>query len=195
MSGTRLWKCYEAMKDRVRYYPNWVNKGIKICDEWRNNPSSFFEWAMKNGYTDSLTLDRIDVYGNYEPSNCRWITKREQQNNKTNTRWVTINGERKTISEWSQISGLPYSTIAQRVRAGYAEEDLLKSKRCVSKEPTRPISKYSRRQLITIKGETKTIKEWSEISGVSCDAIILRYIYGWSDEKLLIKSQRKGKEI
>lgn len=134
MSGTRLWKCYEAMKDRCKYYSPWVDKGIKVCDEWLSNPQAFFDWALGNGYDDSLTLDRIDVYGNYEPSNCRWITKQEQQNNRTNNRFVTINGERKTIAEWARISQLPYSTVAQRVRFGFSEEDLLKPKWSVRKK-------------------------------------------------------------
>jgi len=70
---------------------------------------------MNNGYSDDLTIDRIDVNGNYEPSNCRWVSKKEQANNKTTNHYITYNGETKTISQWSSITGISQNVILQRL--------------------------------------------------------------------------------
>ena len=86
MSGTRLYHIWKAMKQRC-YYPkhkdfhNYGERGIKVCEEWFTNFETFYAWAIANGYRDDLTLDRIDVNGNYEPSNCRWATWGEQRLN------------------------------------------------------------------------------------------------------------------
>ena len=133
LSNTRLFKCYDSMKYRVKHDPNWKSKGIRVCEEWWNNPQAFFDWALQNGYRDDLTLDRIDTLGDYEPSNCRWITKAEQQRNRTNNHFVTINGETKTIAEWAEISGIPYARIEARVRSGFVGSDLLKPKYAIRK--------------------------------------------------------------
>lgn len=94
MSRTRLYRIFHDMKRRCykpkdTSYSNYGGKGIKICKEWLDNQEVFFEWALNNGYDDNLTIDRIDSKGNYEPSNCRWITQKEQNYNlsmpKTNT--------------------------------------------------------------------------------------------------------------
>lgn len=85
--GSRLYKIWASMKSRCynkkcTSYKWYGEKGVTICDEWLNDCGAFSNWAMANGYKDDLTIDRIDPYGNYEPSNCRWITLAEQQLNK-----------------------------------------------------------------------------------------------------------------
>lgn len=83
----RLYGIWENMKSRC-YNPNtpqfqyYGQQGIVICDEWKHEFLSFYNWAIKNGYSDELSIDRINPYGNYEPSNCRWATSEEQNNNK-----------------------------------------------------------------------------------------------------------------
>lgn len=104
---TRLHSIWATMKERCdlkkrRDYKYYGGRGITVCDEWRNDFQAFYDWAMANGYLDDLTIDRIDVNGNYEPSNCRWITIQEQQKNKRNT----SAGNLPTDEETREIDGL-----------------------------------------------------------------------------------------
>lgn len=90
-SRTRLYRIWSAMKSRCfdkkrECFKHYGGRGIAVCIEWKDNFQSFHDWAMANGYEEHLTIDRIDVNGNYEPSNCRWITLEQQQTNRTNTK-------------------------------------------------------------------------------------------------------------
>ena len=119
-------RCYNANSDR---YKDYGGKGTTVFDEWKNNFQSFYDWAMANGYKDSLTIDRIDTNGNYEPANSRWITNKEQQNNRTDNHYVTFNGETKTLKEWSEFLGVNYSTLNHRINQyGWSVEKALTEK-------------------------------------------------------------------
>lgn len=130
LSHTRINNIYKAMKSRcykesnIRY-PNYGGKGIKVCEEWlgQNGFMNFYKWAMVNGYSENLTLDRIDSNKDYQPDNCRWATQKQQQNNRTNNRYIECNGISHTLGEWSEITGLKLSTIWARLNSGWSEED------------------------------------------------------------------------
>lgn len=117
---SRLYRAWRHMKGRC-YDPHDIGyayyggRGIKVCKEWDNDYLSFKKWALSNGYKDFLTLDRIDFNGNYEPYNCRWATRKEQANNRRGLHKVEYHGETKTLTEWSQITGIKITTLFMRL--------------------------------------------------------------------------------
>lgn len=117
---SRLYSIFRNMKDRCynrmnRVYCHYGGRGITICEEWLKDFSRFKNWALQSGYNDKLTIDRIDVNGPYSPENCRWVTMKVQQNNKRNGRTITFQGETHTVSEWADITGIPYYTLHSRI--------------------------------------------------------------------------------
>lgn len=128
---TRIYRIWSQIKTRCynphdEHYKDYGERGICVCDEWREDFESFHHWAVNNGYSNGLTIDRIDVNGNYEPSNCRWATSKEQSANKRNTVLVTYNGETKTLKEWSEITGINYQTLFWRYKNGRPLEEIFK---------------------------------------------------------------------
>ena len=128
----KMFNAYVNMKTRCynpnyHLYKNYGGKGIKICDEWlgKNGFINFREWSFKNGYKDELSIDRINNNGNYEPNNCRWVTMREQQNNRTNNHLVTIEGKTQTLAEWCRYYGIKYANVMARICNGWSEYDAL----------------------------------------------------------------------
>lgn len=105
-------------------YKDYGERGIKICDEWQEF-ENFYHWSIANGYEKGLSLDRVNVNGNYDPSNVRFANDDIQANNKRNTRYITINGVVKTVSEWAKISGIKRDTFQSRIRLGWEGERLL----------------------------------------------------------------------
>ena len=94
-------------------YCDYGGRGIKVCEEWHNF-INFYNWAIQNGYSEDLTIDRIDNNGNYEPSNCRWSTNKEQANNRRTNINITIGNTTKTMTEWCDIFNLEYNVVNAR---------------------------------------------------------------------------------
>lgn len=132
LSRTRVYRVWRRMKERCTNrncsdYANYGGRGIKISDEWMKF-EPFYSWATENGYRDDLTIDRIDNNGPYSPVNCRWITQKEQCNNKRTCVYVEFKGDRKTVKEWSEIYEIKYSTLVSRIKAGWPIEKALTEK-------------------------------------------------------------------
>lgn len=120
----RIWwgmreRCYKSNKAEYKHYGG---RGITICDEWLEDFMNFYNWAMSNGYEDHLSIDRIDVNGNYCPENCRWATRKEQSNNTRQNRFLKFNGETHTVKEWADIIGINVVTLRGRLRTGWSVE-------------------------------------------------------------------------
>lgn len=135
MFGTLIYRTYANMKNRCynpKYYlfSHYGGKGVTVCDEWLGDRGfqTFYQWSIENGYRKGLSIDRIDNEKNYCPDNCRWVDMSVQQNNRTNNRRITSNGETHTMAEWARINGISYSTIQSRLSRGWKEEDAVLSK-------------------------------------------------------------------
>lgn len=129
MSRTRLYRIWNSMRQRCENpntisYKYYGEKGISVCPEWRDF-KSFCAWAMANGYESNLTLDRKDGNRNYEPSNCRWVTNKEQQNNTQYNRLITFRGETHNITQWAEMLGIPRTTLYNRLRREWSVEKTL----------------------------------------------------------------------
>lgn len=117
---TALYKKWQGMKTRcfnkkAANYGDYGGRGITVCEEWKNDFQAFYEWAMASGYAPGLSIDRIDVNGNYCPENCRWATIEVQNNNQRKSRKLTYNGKTQTIGQWAKETGINYQTIHKRI--------------------------------------------------------------------------------
>lgn len=127
IKGTVIYSRWQAMKKRcyqvgTQGYENYGGRGIKVCESWKNNPVAFYEWAIKSGFSENLTLDRIDVNGDYCPENCRWVTAKEQGRNKRNNHLVEFNGKKMTVSEYSELTGVNRGSIDWRLNQSKMKE-------------------------------------------------------------------------
>lgn len=162
----RLYKSWHTMIYRCEnpkstHYKVYGGRGISVCKEW-HNPEEFMKWALENGYNDNLTIDRIDVNGNYEPSNCRWITQLEQARNKRNNKKLKINGVEKCVTEWESIFGRSAETAKDRMSKGMTIEKAFSYNGNIGKNP------------ITINGVTKSKKEWCKEYHISHKSVDYR---------------------
>lgn len=124
MSKTREYRIWGSMVKRctnpkTKCFPYYGGRGITICDRWRRF-ENFFEDMGK--CPEGYSLDRIDTNGNYEPSNCRWVSLKTQSRNRRNNHLVTFNGETHCLSEWAEKLGMPYDALKNRLRRGWSIE-------------------------------------------------------------------------
>lgn len=132
LSKHPLYRIWTGIKNRCFYengkgYKDYGGRGITLCQQWQNDFFCFYEWCTNNGWMKGLQIDRYpNNNGNYEPGNIRFVTHRENQRNKRNNRIIKINGVKKTLAEWAELSGLNKSVIALRLESGVSGQNLLK---------------------------------------------------------------------
>lgn len=133
MTHTKLHSVWHNMKDRCYRekhpsYQRYGGRGIYVCDKWKDDFISFYEWAIENGYEEGLSLDRIDNDGPYSPKNCRWVTMEQQANNRCANHMVTYRGETKTLTEWSKVFNCSYAMILRRLESGWSVDRALETR-------------------------------------------------------------------
>lgn len=196
LSKHRLFHIWIGMKQRCenpnsQLYKLYGLRGITVCEEWHDFPT-FFKWAMTHGYSEELSIDRVNVNGNYCPDNCRWATNVEQQRNKRNNRLLEYDGQTRCLSEWAILTGISASTIWLRLNRGWSVSEALTvessySNGSLERRHTNPLAISINTPFISYKGETKCLKEWASITGISYNTLYTRYQRGWGCDRLLSK--------
>ena len=183
--NTRLYTVWYDMRrrcldDKNTAYKHYGGRGIKICDEWlgENGFQHFWDWAYANGYDDTAkiaecTLDRIDVNGNYEPSNCRWVDAKTQGRNRTDTTYLTIGDTTRSLGDWSEQYNTSSVLVRARIKRGWDAERALT-------EP--PKKMYAE---VEYNGEVHSYSEWARIIGIKKKTMQYRVEHGWSVEELM----------
>lgn len=184
----RLYRIWSAMKQRcgnpkAKGYSNYGGRGITFCDDWKCF-DPFCSWALHNGYSDDLTLERIDVNGNYNPDNCKWIPLTEQtKNTRSNyiNKMLTVDGVTKSYAEWAKGVGITPRRLYRRMQRGMSPKTAV----------TQPCNQRGKQ--ITVNGETHNVTEWSKIKGVGRKVYSDRKRHGLSDEQAIALPKRQGK--
>ena len=189
------WYAWRNMIARCYYknipnYHRYGGRGIKVCDEWLGEDGfrNFIE-AMGLRPNKEYSLDRIDNNGNYEPSNCRWTTMKEQSNNQEKNIKITYRGLTKTLAEWADYTGMNYDHIRSRYRKGWDTKSILESPKGKNHVERKTNSKS---HTLTYNGETLTVAQWAKKLGVSYEVLRSRKRYGWSDERTLTEFAKKS---
>lgn len=173
--GTRLYNTWGHMRARCynphdKRYASYGGRGITVCDEWKNSFEAFRDWALSTGYNDSLTIDRIDVNGNYCPENCRWANELQQSNNRRSNRMIEYKGQVYTAAELARKVGISYMVMMARLQKGYSIEE------AVSLEDKRNL------RLVEYNGKTYTAAELAREVGVKYETLVKRLKTGKSVE-------------
>lgn len=126
----RLYRIWGGLRNRCSNptnpdYRRYGSRGITVCEEW-DDFTVFRDWALSHGYADDLSIDRIDVNGNYSPENCRWVSAKVQANNRRNNHKVSYKGETKNVSEWAEQYGIDISIFHAAIRRGKTVEEIVR---------------------------------------------------------------------
>lgn len=121
-----VWATMRGRCERPNHisYKNYGAKGIKVCEEWQDF-QTFFDWAMSHGYERGLAIDRIDSDGDYFPENCRFITQAENNRNKKNLIYLTINGRKQLLVDWAKETGQPRARLHNRYYKGWSDYEIV----------------------------------------------------------------------
>lgn len=195
MSNTKLFWLWCDMKKRCVtpsyvHYDRYGGRGISVCEEWKEDFMNFYNWSMANGYEDGLSIDRIDVDGNYEPSNCRWIPLKEQHWNTSQNVFLEHNGERKCLAQWCEELGVNYSSAHARIQRGETEFERIMFDGKFPSNSTETRRKRSDIIRVTIDGVTKPITQWAEELNLS-----KRLVQDWNTKHGADYVRRRLKQI
>ena len=181
----RLKTIWDNMRQRCsdpnnKYYGA---KGIRVCDEWAHSFKLFEEWALSNGYQDSLRIDRKDANGDYAPDNCRWVSVRAQNNNNSHNRIITMDGQEKTLAQWCRVYNIPTYIVDNRVnKYGWEEERAIKTQENATNHTGK---------VIQYNGQEHNIAEWSRITGISYRVLYNRLVEkGWTPKRAFTEKIR-----
>lgn len=129
MKHTKLYRVWCAMKERCnnphnKSYARYGARGITVTHEWETSFESFRAWAMENGFSDNLTIDRVDNNKGYSPDNCRWVSTKVQNRNYSKNHMITYNGRTQCIADWADETGINRATILYRIKSGKTIEEV-----------------------------------------------------------------------
>ena len=175
LTGHRLHSVWFNMRNRcynkkVRAYNRYGGRGIKVCDTWRTNFKTFYDWAMSHGWKPELELDRIDNNGDYSPENCRFVSTLENVHNREKSEVITYNGKTLHISEWAKIIGCSVSGLHNRIYRGWSIEKAIET----------PFKKLVDQKLLSFRGKTLNMHQWEVLLGLPRGTIANRIRIGWS---------------
>lgn len=189
MSGTPAYHVWQSMKRRChnpsdKSFPRYGGRGIKVCDEWRNDFQTFYDYVNKLEHFGEAgyTLDRTNNDGDYEPGNVCWSDAKTQARNRRSNVIVEYHGERMTVTEAAKKSGIHPSCLFERVGCNRKGRDIFR--------PSGQNAKY----VVEANGKAYTFKEIAAIAGLSLGAIYKRYEAGKRGEELFKSSQRRGNQ-
>ena len=133
-SDTRMYRIWRGIKERCcntssKYYSKYGGIGITVCEQWKDSFENFYSWSIANGYSDELTIDRIDNSKGYSPDNCRWATYQQQTDNRRCTQVITAYGKSQTLMQWANETGINYTTLWWRIKKGLEPEKALSNKK------------------------------------------------------------------
>lgn len=185
LSNSRLYRIWNDMRTRCNKeysdsFNDYGGRGIKVCAEWDNTNDgfqNFCDWSMSNGYSQNLTIDRIDNDGNYEPGNCRWVTQYEQNRNKRTNRYLEVNGQKKIMSDVAKEYGINVKTLQGRLDRGYSIKEALEKE-------------LPNKRLIYYKEQFLTPRQFSEVTGINFNTIMTRITNGYVDAEDLMVPDR-----
>ncbi len=187
-SGKRIYYEWQGMKGRCynsnnERYDSYGGRGIKMCDEWKNDFQAFYDWAMLNGYADDLSIDRIDNSGDYEPSNCRWTDNFTQSRNRRSNIIVDYNGEKMCLTDAAALARLTRSVVDARYHRGDRGNRLFRNP-----GEDRKNVKY----LVEYSGEIIPLTRAAKLSGIPKTTLFRRYHRGDRGERLFRPTTNKN---
>lgn len=158
----RLYNIWHCMNNRCSksiesaFYRNYRRFNVNVCDEWKNCFDTFFTWAMANGYRDGLIIDRIDTQGDYTPDNCRFVTQKDNSRNRTDTVYISYEGQRKPLAEWAEIFEISRDVLYGRVKNGWSMKEAV----------TRPVRVKRKRRIEDMTQNKADVKRLAELNAL-----------------------------